>query len=205
MRKILTSIIILCALIGGMTANAQFRYGPTAGADITTLKFKQNLIGVGQSVGFSAGVQGELMFPGIGFGIDIGLRYEQRGAKLHLGDKPIWASEGYGVERTYLHYLDIPFHLRFKYTRLNGVENTIAPFVYAGPTFSILMGHNKIEALKYAGGELGIEVGAGAEIFRNWQLSGAYTWGMTYALKTRQLTDFSAHSRTWDIRLTYFF
>ena len=76
MRKILTSIIILCALIGGMTANAQFRYGPTVGADITTLKFKQNLIGVGQSVGFSAGVQGELMFPGIGFGIDIGLRYE---------------------------------------------------------------------------------------------------------------------------------
>lgn len=205
MNKFLTRLLTVAALMAGFTANAQFRYGASAGADISTLNFKQDLFTVDRSVGYSAGIMGELMFPGIGFGLDIGLRYEQRGAKLHLGEKLIWSSEGYTDPRSYLHYLDIPFHLKFKYTNLNGVENTIAPFVYAGPTFSILLAHNKIDALRYSGGELGLEGGIGAELFRKWQVSAGYTWGVTYSLKTRQLTNFSARSSTWDLRVTYFF
>lgn len=205
MKKFLTCLLTAAALMAGFSANAQFRYGPSVGADISTLNFKQDLFTVDKSVGYSAGVMGELMFPGIGFGLDIGLRYQQRGAKLNLGEKLIWASEGYTDPRCYLHYIDIPFHLKFKYTNLNGIEDMIAPFVYGGPTFSILVAHNKIEALRYSGGELGIEAGIGAELFRKWQISAGYTWGVTYAVKTRQLTDFSARSSTWDLRVTYLF
>ncbi len=206
MKKIIASVVCAVAIIGAaLPARAEFRYGPTASVDVTTLNFKQDLFTVDKSVGYSAGVAAEMMFPGIGFGLDLGLRYQQRGATLHLGERKMWEAEGYGINRCYLHQIDVPFHLKFKYTRLGGFETTLAPFVYAGPTFSFTIAHNKIDALQYAGGEVGIEFGVGAEIKQHWQVSFAYDWGVTYALKTRQLANMSAKQSTFDLRLTYLF
>lgn len=204
-RRILSAFIILIALTGAVSTSAQFRYGPTAGVNMSTLKFKQKILDVDKSVGFTAGIAGELMFPGIGFGIDLGLMYDQRGATMNFGDFPMWADRGFGKERSYLHYIDIPIHLRFKYTRLNGFEDILAPFVFAGPSVGILVAHNKIEALEYATGELGIDFGIGAEIKRNWQVSFNYNWGMTYALKAKILTNYSARNSTYGLRVAYLF
>lgn len=202
MKKILLSLLALIAALG---ASAQFRYGPVAGVDISTLKFKQDLFTVDQSVGFSAGMMAEMMFPGLGFGIDTGLLYEQRGATCNLGSRVIWESQGYGRERLYLHNIVLPLHLRFKWTRMNGLEDYWAPFVFGGPEFSFLVAHGHCDAMKYSGGDVGITAGLGFEIKKRWQVSASYTWGMTYAVKTALLTDMSARSRTWDIRVAYLF
>ncbi len=197
---------MLCALMFGVQkASAETRWGVTAGVDITTLKFNQNLMQVDQSVGYSAGLVGELMIPGIGFGVDASLLYTQRGATLHMGDQKVWASDGYGNQRSYLHYIEIPINLKFKYTNLNGVENTIAPIAFAGPDFSFLVGHNTNNALSYAGGEFGVHVGLGAELFHKFQVTGSYGWGMSYAVKTKKLDDFSAKNKGWKIMFTYMF
>ena len=205
MKKIITLIILLNATIASSTTNAQLRYGVTAGANFNDLKFSQDLIGVDSEIGYSAGVFSELMFPGIGFGLDMGLMYTQRGATLHLGDKPVWATDGYGKERAYLHYIEIPINLRFKFHRLNGFEDYCAPFLFAGPSFTILAGHSDIEALDYAGGEVGIQAGFGVELLKKWQISASHNWGTTYALKTKKLDDFSAKNRSWNIKVTYLF
>lgn len=204
-RKIITLIIAVVTLCAASEADAQFRWGATAGVNFNNMKFKQDLFTVDQAFGETVGVQAEMMFPGIGFGIDMGLRYEQRGATLHMGEKLLWESQGYGNERLYIHYIDIPFHLKFKYTRLQGLEDYFAPFVYGGPTFAIQAGHSKCEAIDFSGGEIALTAGGGFELYKRWQISASYTWGMTYALKTVQLKDFSAQNRTWDIRVTYFF
>lgn len=200
-----TLIILVLAIAGTSVANAQFRYGAIAGVQSTNLKFKQDLIGVSGEIGFQAGVQGELMFPGLGFGLDLGLIYNQLGAKVNLSERKIWSSLGYGNPRVYIHDILIPMHLRFKWTRMNGLEDIIAPFVYGGPDFNITVGHSKCDAFKYAGGDLGLTVGGGFELFRNWQISCQYTWGMTYAVKTALLDNFSARNRSLSIRATYFF
>lgn len=205
MKRFIFGFIVLSAVLCATSAHAQFRYGPMVGANITDLSFSQELITVDQSVGYSAGVFGEMMFPGIGFGVDIGLQYSQRGATLNLGEQKVWASDGYGKERAYLHYIDIPLNLRFKYTNLSGLEDYVAPFIFGGPTFSLLVAHGNIDALKYSGGEVGLSAGFGVELFRNWQVAGSYTWGMTYALKTVKLDDFSAKNRTWKISVAYLF
>ncbi len=205
MKKILASILVICALFGASTANAQLRYGIIAGASFNDLHFKQDLIKVDGEVGYSAGGFSEIMFPGIGFGMDFGLMYSQRGATLHLGDKKVWASDGYGNERVYLHCIEIPINLRFKFHHLNGFEDYLAPFLFAGPSFTIQAGHNDIGALDFSGGDVGLQVGVGAEIFKHWQLSGSYNWGMSYSLKTKKLDDFSAQNRSWNIRLAYLF
>lgn len=184
---------------------AQFRAAGVAGVNISTLNFSQDLVPVKSSVGYQAGILGELMFPGIGFGIDLGLLYNQGGAKVDLGSKEVWSSLGYGNQRSYLHYVQIPLHLRFKWTRMSGLEEYIAPFVYGGPELNILVAHNKCKAYDYSGAELGLSAGFGLEIMRNWQISGSYTWGMTKALETKLLDGYNAHNRQWTVRVAYFF
>ncbi len=205
-KKIITFIIAIVSICGASVANAQFRWGASLGINFNDFKFKQDgILTVDKGFGESAGVHGEMMFPGIGFGLDLGLRYEQLGATFNLGDFEMWESQGYGNERIYIHNIQIPFHLKFKYTRFQGFEDYLAPFVYGGPTFNIQVGHGKCDAMKFSGGDLGLTAGVGAEIFKRWQVSASYTWGMTYALKAKVLTDYSAKNRTWDVRVSYFF
>lgn len=204
-RKIITLCIAFVALVTTFSSHAQFRYGPMVGGDISTLRFKQDLIDIDKSAGFSAGLVTELMFPGIGFGVDFGLYYEQRGATLDLGSREMWAAQGYGKERLYMHYAVIPFHLRFKYTRLNGFEDIIAPMAYVGPSVGLLVGHSKLECMSFPFGELGIDFGIGAEIKRHWQVSASYTMGVTYAVKDRTLTDYSARNSVWNLKVAYLF
>lgn len=200
LKPFLASVCLLLAL----GANAQLRWGPALGVTLSNLSFKQDLIQVDKTVGGSAGMTGEMMFPGIGFGLGLGLYYEQLGAKLHLGDREIWRSLGYGTERSLLHNINIPFHLRFKPAHLGGLEDKFAPIVYGGPTFNITFAHSTVKALKYSGGDVGMTLGAGFELFRRWQVTVSYTWGLSYLEKTKLLSDFSAKNRNWDFRLTYF-
>lgn len=205
MKKILSIVMLCVAFMGVSTMAAQNRWGVVAGVDYTDLKFDQNLFAVDQQVGATVGVTGELMIPGIGFGFDAAFLYTQRGAKLHLGERKVWADQGFGDERCMLHYIEVPIHLKFKFKNLGGFEHTLMPILFAGPEFSFLVGHNNIDALKYAGGEFGLNVGVGAEIVKKVQVNASYCWGLSYALKTKQLDDFIAKNRTWKLSCTYFF
>ena len=198
-------LIAFMAVVAVPMANAQMRWGASAGINVNNMKFKQVLFQVEQGIGESFGMRGEMMFPGIGFGLELGLFYQQQGATLHLGDKPIWSTQGYGNERVYVHNISIPFNLKFKWTRMQGLEDYVAPFVFGGPILQIQAGHSKCDATKYSGGDVELCAGLGFEVLKRWQIAASYTWGMTYALKTAQLVDVSARNRTWDVRLTYFF
>lgn len=201
----LTVSVFVLICISSQTASARMRWGVTAGPTVGTLHFKQDLVPVKQTIGFMGGVTGEVIFPGIGIGLDLGLLYNQQGSLVDLGSREIWSSLGYGNEHVYLHNIKIPIHLRWKYTRLNGVEDKIAPLIFGGPEFDIQVGNGNASAFKCSGGDLGLTVGLGAEIFRHWQITGSYTWGMTYVLKTRLLDNFSAQSRQWTVALSYYF
>ena len=205
MKKFLAALVAAACLLLPSAASAQFRYGPTVDVSFTNLHFKQPLMTVDNEVGFGAGVRGELMFPGIGFGVDFGLVYEMRGASLNMGEKYMWSSQGYGTDRLYMHYLTLPLHLRFKYTHLNGLEDKIAPLAYVGPSFGFLVGHSKNEAMQFPGGTMSMDFALGAELWKNWQVTASYTLGMTYAVKAKILTNYSAQNRVWAVRVAYLF
>ncbi|MCM1337164.1 MAG: PorT family protein [Candidatus Amulumruptor caecigallinarius] len=206
-KRIVATAFVAVASLTTLTPSAasQMRWGATAGVLLTDLHFKQSLVGVSSVPGFAAGISGEMMFPGVGFGIDLGAQYEMRGAEVKLGEKRIWASQGYGDTRFYLHYLNIPLHLRFKYTRLGGFEDILAPLVYVGPSFGFMLGHSDIDAFSFPLGEIGLNFGIGAEIKKRWQVTVEYNLGMTYCTKDRILTDYSAQNREWKLAATYFF
>ncbi|MCM1153143.1 MAG: PorT family protein [Muribaculum sp.] len=199
------TIAILTLAAAALPAAAEFRWGPTVGFDMSSYFWKQKLIDTKCSPGFNAGLMGEIMIPGIGFGIDIGVRYNQHGAKINFGQRPIWAIDGLGNESVRLHTLEIPLDLRFKWTRMDGLENTIAPFAYAGPVFSFTLSENEHKALEYPAGSVGIQVGGGAELFEHWQISAGYIWGISYEIRTIKLDNFSARRQGWNINVTYLF
>lgn len=204
-KQISVIIVVLMAIVGAQGVNAQFRWNVTAGPTVNSLKFKQDILTIDKTVGYTGGINGEMMFPGIGFGIDFGLLYNQMGAKVDFGEYKMWASEGYGNEQLYIHNITVPVHLRFKWTRMNGLEDKIAPLIFGGPEFSIQVAHGKCDAVEYSGGDLGLTFGGGVELFKNWQVTAQYTWGMTYVLKTKLLDNFSARSRQLTVRAAYFF
>ena len=197
-------LLAMCTICIAIPAKAEFRWGPTAGVNITSLKFKQDLIKVSQAVGPVVGVQGEMMFPGIGLGIDLGAMYSMQGATLNLGQWEMFRADGYGKEHSYLHTLQVPISLRFKWTKMDGLEDIIAPFAFGGPVFNFTVAHNSLKALEYAS-SIGLQAGLGAELWRHWQIQGSYTWGMTYAVRATKLINYSARERYWTVRVTYFF
>lgn len=192
-------LLILAASVA--TASARFRWGPTVGLNVTDLYFKQKLVTTTQRCGLDAGLMGELMIPGIGFGIDFSLLYNMHTSHVDFRQK-VWDFQSHDVT---LHTLRIPVNLRFKYTRLNGFESILAPIVYVGPVFSFTVGHNDVPPLEYPAGSVGIQCGIGGELFEHFQLTAGYEWGLTYEMRTKLLDNFSARSQAWKVNLTYLF
>ncbi|MDE6371583.1 MAG: porin family protein, partial [Duncaniella sp.] len=176
MKLRLTALVILLISVFG-PASAQMRWGASAGVNVNSLTFKQDLFSKSSAVGEGAGVRGEMMFPGIGFGLELGLFYQQLGATLNLGDQLIWSSQGYSSERIYMHNISIPFNLKFKWTRMEGLEDYVAPFVFGGPILQLQAGHSHCDAIKFSGGDVALCAGLGFEVYKRWQICASYTWG----------------------------
>lgn len=202
MKKI---VLLIFITIFAMRASAEFRWGPTAGVNFSTLHWKQEIAKTSMLTGYNVGVAGELMIPGIGFGIDMALRYNMHGAHVNFGDHKIWAIDGIKNQNLWLHTLEIPLNLKFKWTRMNGLERKIAPFAYAGPVFNFTLATNKCPAIEHPAGYVAIQVAGGVELFEHYQISGGYSWGVSYQVRTIKLDNYSAQPRGGFIQLAYFF
>lgn len=204
MKKFL-SILILSLV--ALSASAEFRWGPMVGVNGSSFFWKQDLVTTHYKIGGSAGVLGELMIPGIGFGVDIGLRYQLNGAKVNFGEREVWAGapDYMGNEDVWFHTIQIPLNLRFKWTRLDGLERIVAPFAYAGPVFTFNVATNNIPVIDYPGGTVDIQVGAGAELWEHLQISGGYYFGVSYQVRTIKLDNFSARPQGWFANVAYLF
>ncbi|MDE7381446.1 MAG: PorT family protein [Muribaculaceae bacterium] len=202
MKKIVAVILLtLCFL----SAKAELRWGPVVGTDMSSFFWKQNLTDTHARLGFNAGVMSEIMIPGIGFGVDFALRYNQHSASVNFGEREVWSVDGFRKENVTVHALQIPVNLRFKWTRLEGLEQYIAPFAYAGPVISFTLGTSCKKIIEHPEACFGVQVGGGVELFEHWQLSGGYYWGVSYEIRTIKLDNFSARPQGWNINVAYLF
>lgn len=203
MKKLTALFLLIVATV--LPASAEFRWGPAVGTDVASYFWKQKLVDTHYGFGFNAGVMGEIMIPGIGFGIDFGVRYNRHQAKVNFGERPMWAADGLGNETLTVQAIQIPVDLRFKWTRLDGLERIVAPFAYAGPVFSFTISNSCKQAVEHPTGNVAIQVGAGAELWEHFQVSAGYYWGVSYELRTIKLDNFSARAQGWNINIAYLF
>lgn len=202
MKRILS---ILLVLLCGLTASAEFRWGPTVGWNMSNFYWKQPLLKSSQKSGFQAGVLGEVMIPGIGFGIEIGARYSYHDATVNLGDYPVWKLDGYKNSTFGLHRIEVPLHLRFKWRRMDGFEHYLAPLAFVGPVFAFNVGQSKCAAIEHPAGSIGLRFGVGAEVLEHIQISASYIWGVTYDIRTVKLDNNSARNSAWTVDVAYLF
>ena len=203
MLKKLFAILILSSAC--FIASAEFRWGPTAGVNFYNLHWKQDIAATSMRPGFNIGAAGEIMIPGIGFGFDMALKYNLHGARVNFGDHKVWAVDGIKNQNVWLHTLEIPFNLKFKWTRLNGFERVMAPFIYGGPVFNFTLATNKAPAIEHPVGYVALQVAAGVELFEHYQMSAGYSWGVSYQVRTIKLENYSASPRGAFVNLAYFF
>ena len=197
-------VLALIAIMCGLGANAELRWGPTASVNFNTFHWKEPLLETHIRTGFHAGIMSEIMIPGIGVGVDAGLTYGMRSARVNFGEWEVWKSDGFGNENVVLHTVNIPLHLRFKYTRLEGLEETIAPLAFAGPVFSFNAAGN-CKALEQPLGTISLDFGLGCELFQKLQVSVGYLWGLSYATRTVKLENLSGRADGFRVNLAYLF
>ncbi len=203
-----TFLLIAALLLTATAAMAQTTssWGITAGANFNEVHFKQtDIVPSKRAWGPQVGVTGEMNFSGVGFGVDGGLLYTLKQGKVNYGDRTIWSSVGAGNETVSMHYLDVPLHLKLKWRRLGGLENTIMPLIYAGPQFSFLVGGNNRNLNAYSPVSVYLDLGAGIEVIERWQLRAGYNFSIGQSFHTKLLDDNVAKNRTWYVNLTWFF
>ena len=170
-----------------------------------SIHFKQHdLLDTERGVGPLVGVTGELNIPGIGFGVDASALYSMRSGKVNYGEHLAWSSLGYGNETVKMHYIDVPINLKFKWHKMNGLEEKIMPLVYAGPTFSFLAAKNCTDLNSYSPVSVYVHFGLGCELMRRVQVAVDYSFGVGETLHTHLLDENVAKNRTWSAHVTYF-
>lgn len=205
MKKItlwLAALVMGCAAMSGQTTS---RWGVTAGMNINNIHFKQHdILPTSRMCGPQLGVTGEMNFGGGGFGVDGALLYTLKQGKVDYGSRTAWSSLGAGRETVSMHYIDVPLHLKFKYNRLGGTEDTFMPLLFVGPQFSFLPVGNHSEFNSYSPVSVYLDMGAGFELMRRVQVKGGYNFSIGQSFHTKLLDDNVAKNRTWYVNVTWF-
>ncbi len=203
-------VVILLAFVAGLvpavlSAQTETRWGITAGGIYNEIHFKQSdILKVDRKLSPSVGLTGEMNIPGIGFSLDASLLYSMRGSKVHFGEYKAWSSLGLGNTNVWMHNIDIPINLKFKWHRMGGLEDKIQPMVYAGPMFSFNVANNQ-KACDYKTLSVLLRFGVGMELWRRVQITGGYNFSIGETLRTRLLDQNVAKNRFWNVSVTYFF
>ena len=206
MKRITLWIALLLIGTAAASAQSESRWGITAGADFNEIHFKQqDIVPSSRLWGPQIGVTGEMNFSGIGFGVEGSVLYSLKQGKVNYGDRHMWSAVGAGNETVAMHFIDVPLHLKFKYRRLNGLENTIMPMVFVGPQFSFLAHGSHGNLNTYPPVHVYLDMGAGCELMERVQLRAGYNFAIGQSFHTKLLDDNVAKNRTWYVNVTWFF
>lgn len=163
MKKLFT---VLALALVTLTISAQdfkkFRFGPTAGLNVSTVT---NNPGGANKVGFNVGVRGEYNFSNNWFAT-AGLQFAQKGYKDALGDK------------LNPYYIEIPIHGGYRYS----INDDFSIFGEFGPYLAVgVAGKRNGQKIFDQPGvkrfDFGVGLGIGAE-YKKFQLRIGYDFGL---------------------------
>ncbi|MCD7938427.1 MAG: PorT family protein [Tannerellaceae bacterium] len=201
MKKFRLVELIGIIMILSCPVKAQFKYGFTAGMDITNVHFNKDYFAPSAIVGYNVGVTSEYIFPVLGIGFDISVLFADKGFEQK--------------STTYRkNYIDIPVNFKWKFN-LPLVQKG---YLSAGPYYSKIIGKEKTWSVKPSQASTnnasispledhaGIHIGAGVDIFKWLQVGINYShefsdgYKVTYTGKTSY-----GQSRGWGIKASYLF
>lgn len=163
-------LIALLLLVTAIPAMAQVRFGLRGGITLGEMRFDRDVIDSNNRLGYTAGALLDINIPVVGLGAEVSAMYAHRNDRLTDGS-------------TYFkrHYIEIPVYARYR-LGLPKLERYFAPYVFTGPSFSVLFSEDKLDNCKNSKTYLSWDVGAGFDLFKHLRLSASYDIGISKAM-----------------------
>lgn len=198
--------VVLLALAGMQSANAQFRFGVKAGVNLNSLKLN-NLTGNfndKNGCGFTGGVMTEFTVPVVGICVDASLMYTHMSASatIYQFDESNALTDPEEVAAK--NFFNIPINLKYRF----GMVPVVKPFIFTGPDFAFKFG-GKNDVFKTKTFQCAWNIGVGVEVVNHLQIAGSYGFGINniadkfVGINTEK--DIKLKNNYWTITLAYLF
>ena len=166
MKKVLSVLMVVAAMMFATNANAQIKFGLKGGLDVTNMSLSNDVFDASNKTGFFVGPMVKVTIPIVGLSFDAAALYDQKEAKVSVND-----AETTMTQKS----LNIPVNVRYGF----GLSSLANAFVFAGPQWGINVGDksfkwNETSSYSLKKSNFSVNVGAGVTLLSHLQISANY-------------------------------
>lgn len=200
-------LVMIVTMTAANNASAQIKFGLKGGVNVTDMSLNSSVFDASNRTGFFVGPTIKVQLPLVGLGIDASALYDQREAKIKVGNTTT-------KETLRSQAINVPINLRYGW----GLSSMANIFLFAGPQFGFNVGDKdqKIDeksTWSVKNSNFSLNFGAGVTLLSHLQLTANYnvvcgkTSDATITEGIEQLTNKEVRSRAnaWQIALAYYF
>ena len=200
-------LVMIVTMTAANNASAQIKFGLKGGVNVTDMSLNSSVFDASNRTGFFEGPTIKVQLPLVGLGIDASALYDQREAKIKVGNTTT-------KETLRSQAINIPINLRYGW----GLSSMANIFLFAGPQFGFNVGDKDQKITESStwsvkNSNFSLNFGAGVTLLSHLQLTANYnvvcgkTSDATIKEGLEQLTNKEVRSRAnaWQIALAYYF
>lgn len=211
MKKVLSIVFLVAAMLFAANANAQIKFGLKGGLNVTSMSFSEEVFDASNKTGFFVGPMVKVTVPIVGLSFDAAALYDQKEA-----DVKYTGTEGeLGKVNVKQQSINIPLNVRYGF----GLSSLANIFLFAGPQWGINVGDknfkwNESSSYSLKKSNFSVNVGAGVTLLNHLQVSANYNiaCGKSADASLSKALDAAAnagkdksHNNSWQIALGYWF
>ena len=210
MKKILSLVFLVAAMMFATSANAQVKFGLKGGLNVTSMSFSEDVFDASNKTGFFVGPMVKVTVPIVGLSFDAAALYDQKETDIKYN------VEGeFGKTTVRQKSINIPVNVRYGF----GLSSLANAFLFAGPQWGINVGDknfkwNETSSYSLKKSNFSVNVGAGVTLLSHLQISANYNIACGKSadaslVKTAEaLTNAGkdkSRNNSWQIALGYWF
>ena len=211
MKKVLSIVFLVAAMLFAANANAQIKFGLKGGLNVTSMSFSEEVFDASNKTGFFVGPMVKVTVPIVGLSFDAAALYDQKEADVKYA-----GTEGeLGKVNVKQQSINIPVNVRYGF----GLSSLANIFLFAGPQWGINVGDknfkwNETSSYSLKKSNFSVNVGAGVTLLKHLQVSANYNiaCGKSADASLSKALDAAAnagkdksHNNSWQIALGYWF
>lgn len=210
MKKIISFVFIVAAMMFATSANAQIKFGLKGGLDVTNMSLSSDVFDASNKAGFFIGPMVKVTVPIVGLSFDAAALYDQREAKVNFVDED--ETFGNSIKQK---SIIVPVNVRYGF----GLSSLANAFIFAGPQWNYNVGDKNFYWKEEDSSNIGkyslkksavsANVGVGVTLLSHLQISANYNFALSksaeiYDSETGQYFGKSKNN-SWQIALGYWF
>ena len=210
MKKILSLVFLVAAMMFATSANAQVKFGLKGGLNVTSMSFSEDVFDASNKTGFFVGPMVKVTVPIVGLSFDAAALYDQKEADVKYN-----IDGELGKTTVRQKSINIPVNVRYGF----GLSSLANAFLFAGPQWGINVGDknfkwNETSSYSLKKSNFSVNVGAGVTLLSHLQISANYNIACGKSadaslVKTAEaLTNAGkdkSRNNSWQIALGYWF